>query len=147
MSRALGGDLVRVRRSSREAGFTLIEVMTVVVIIAVLASILLVTFLKARAQSTVAASKANMRNMASALETYFTDLDSYPAVLTSLVPDYVRGAPDDPCTNAAYTFDTSMGGSPPTDYKLSVAYPLTSKCRLIISGISYTPAGGLVDSP
>ena len=138
---------MRVRRHGGQQGFTLIEVLTVVAIIAVLASILLVTFLKARAQSTVAASKANMRNVAAALETYFTDLDSYPAVLVSLIPTYTRGLPDDPCTNAAYAFDVSMGGIPPTDYKLSVAYPLTSKCRLIIPGISYTPAGGLVDSP
>lgn len=138
---------MRVWRHGRQEGFTLIEVLTVVVIIAVLASILLVTFLKARAQSTVAASKANMRSVASALETYFTDEDSYPAVLTSLVPSYARGIPDDPCTNAAYTFDVSMGGSPPTDYKISVAYPLTSKCRLVTPGISYTPAGGLIDSP
>ncbi|HEY6102090.1 MAG TPA: prepilin-type N-terminal cleavage/methylation domain-containing protein, partial [bacterium] len=49
---------MRVRRHGRQEGFTLIEVLTVVVIIAILASILLVTFLKARAQSTVAASKA-----------------------------------------------------------------------------------------
>ena len=139
--------MVRVRRSSREAGFTLIEVMTVVVIIAVLASILLVTFLKARAQSTVAASKANVRNLASALETYYTDEDSYPAALASLVPDHANGVPSDPCSNGAYTFDTSMGGAPPTDYKLSVAYPLASTCRLVIPGVSYTPAGGMVDRP
>jgi prepilin-type N-terminal cleavage/methylation domain-containing protein len=138
---------VRDRRRRGQDGFTLIEVLTVVVIIAILASILLVTFLKARAQSTVAASKANMRNMASALETYFTDMDSYPGVLGGLVPDYTRGIPDDPCTKGTYTFDVSMGGIPPTDYKLSVAYPLTSPCRLVLPGISYTPAGGLVESP
>jgi prepilin-type N-terminal cleavage/methylation domain-containing protein len=138
---------VRDWRRGRQEGFTLIEVLTVVVIIAILASILLVTFLKARAQSAVAASKANMRNLASALETYFTDLDAYPAVLAGLVPEYARGIPNDPCTNAAYTFDVSMGGTPPTDYRLSVAYPLTSTCRLVIPGVSYTPAGGLVESP
>jgi prepilin-type N-terminal cleavage/methylation domain-containing protein len=138
---------VRDRRRRGQDGFTLIEVLTVVVIIAILASILLVTFLKARAQSTVAASKANMRNMASALETYVTDMDSYPGVLGGLVPDYTRGIPDDPCTKGTYTFDVSMGGIPPTDYKLSVAYPLTSPCRLVLPGISYTPAGGLVESP
>lgn len=138
---------MRVRQSDPEAGFTLIEVLTVVVIIAILASILIVTFLKGRAQSTVAASKANVRNLASALETYFTDEDSYPTVLASLVPIYANGVPGDPCSNGAYTFDTSMGGAPPTDYKLSVAYPLTSTCRLVIPGVSYTPAGGMVDSP
>jgi type II secretory pathway pseudopilin PulG len=138
---------VRVRRHTSEAGFILIEVLTVVVIIAVLAAILLATFLKARAQSTVAASKANMRNAAAALETYFTDLDSYPTTLANLMPAYVRAVPDDPCIKGPYTYDTSMGGSPPTDYKLSVAYPLTSACRLVVPGLSYRPGSGLVDSP
>lgn len=138
---------MRVRHDRSEAGFTLIEVLTVAVIIAILAAMLLATFLKARAQSTVAASKANVRNLASALETYFTDLDSYPAALVELVPDYVPGVPADPCTNGPYVLDTSMGGSPPTDYKLSVVYPIMSGCHLVIPGVSYTPAGGMVDSP
>lgn len=138
---------MRVRRSTREAGFTLIEVLTVVVIIAILAAILLATFLRARAQSAVGASKGNMKNIAIALETYSTDTNEYPATLAGLVPTYARAIPDDPCTIVAYTYDTSMGGSPPTDYKISISYPLTNICRIIVPGLSYTPAGGLVDSP
>jgi prepilin-type N-terminal cleavage/methylation domain-containing protein len=140
--------LVRARRAGSEAGFTLIEVLTVVVIIAVLAAILLATFLRARAQSTVSASKGNLRNIATALETYFTDTDQYPPSLDGLVPTYSRAIPGDPCTNEPYEYDVSMGGSPPTDYKLStIAYPLTNGCRIIVPGISYSPAGGLADTP
>jgi prepilin-type N-terminal cleavage/methylation domain-containing protein len=140
--------MVRVRRGGSEAGFTLIEVLTVVVIIAVLAAILLATFLRARAQSTVSASKGNLRNVATALETYFTDTNQYPATLDVLVPTYTRAIPDDPCTNGPYEYDVSMGGTPPTDYELStIAYPLTNGCRIIVSGISYRPGSGLADNP
>lgn len=134
----------RMRRE--DAGFTLIEVLTVVVVIAILASILLATFLKARAQSAVAASKGNVKNIATALETYFTDLEEYPVSLETLVPTYARAIPDDPCTNDPYVYEPSAG-SPISDYRLSITFPLTSACRLVIPGLSYTPGTGLVDSP
>lgn len=137
---------MRVRRCDHEGGFTLIEVLTVVVIIAILASILIATFLKARAQSTVAASKVSIKNIGTALETYFTDQDAYPETLGVLVPAYVPALPTDPCTNAPYGY-AGIGGPPPVDYKLSVTFPLTSSCRLIAPGLSYTPSGGLVESP
>jgi len=135
------------RRRNREAGFTVIEILTVVVILAVLAAILLSTFLKARAQSSVAASKANLRNAAVALEAYFADFDSYPEELADLIPTYARAVPDDLCTRGPFAYDTSMGGSPITDYKLSVTYPLTNACRLVTAGLSYTPGGGVTDNP
>jgi len=138
---------MRVRPTRRDAGFTLIEVLTVVVIIAVLAAILLATFLRARAQSAVSASKGNVKNIATALETYFTDNNEYPSALAALVPTYARAIPNDPCTDTPYTYEISTGGSSPVDYKISIAYPLTNGCRIIVSGISYTPGGGLLDSP
>lgn len=135
------------RTKHRAAGFTLIEVLTVIAIIAILASTLLVTILRARAQASITASKGNVRQLALALEAYFVDADAYPPALADLVPAYARVVPSDPCTGGGYTFDTSMGGSPPATYKLSIAYPLTSPCRLILPGVSYTPTGGMVDSP
>jgi prepilin-type N-terminal cleavage/methylation domain-containing protein len=141
------GELVRACRNTQEAGFTLVEVLTVVVIIGVLAAMMLGMFLRARAQSAVAASKGNLRNIATALETYFVESDEYPAALAALVPIYARAIPGDSCTKGAFAYDTSMGGTPPTDYKISIAFPLTNPCRLIATGLSYTPAGGLVDSP
>ncbi len=68
-------------------GFTLIELMIVIAIIAILAAILVPNFLKARAQGQLAACESNIKNLATALEMYATDnTGTYPAslgVLTS----------------------------------------------------------------
>src|SRR5438552_17411885 len=62
---------VRYRRG--QAGFTLIELLIVVAILAILAAVLIPNFLRARAQSQYAASKGNLKNLATALESYFVD--------------------------------------------------------------------------
>src|SRR2546428_3832796 len=75
------------RRLHNERGFTLIELLIVVAIIAILAAILIPNFLRARAQAQVAATKGNLKNVATALESYFVDSASYPSPdATSLIP-------------------------------------------------------------
>src|SRR2546428_3622695 len=66
------------RKLRNERGFTLIELLIVVAIIAILAAILIPNFLRARAQSQVAATKGNLKNIATALESYFVDNAAYP---------------------------------------------------------------------
>ncbi|MEX0766264.1 MAG: prepilin-type N-terminal cleavage/methylation domain-containing protein, partial [bacterium] len=86
------------RTLRNERGFTLIELLIVVAIIAILAAILIPNFLRARAQSQFAASKGNLKNLATALESYFVDRGSYPAAMGTLSPTYLRAVPNDPCT-------------------------------------------------
>lgn len=57
----------------KRAGFTLIELMIVIAIIAILAAILVPNFLKARAQGQLTACKSNCKNIATALEMYASD--------------------------------------------------------------------------
>lgn len=59
-------------------GFTLIELLIVVAIIAILAAIAIPNFLAAQTRSKVAAVLADMQTMATALESYRVDNDSYP---------------------------------------------------------------------
>jgi len=63
-------------RSIRK-GFTLIELLIVVAIIAILAAIAVPNFLEAQVRSKVSRMRADMRSLATALESYMTDNRGY----------------------------------------------------------------------
>jgi type IV pilus assembly protein PilA len=67
-----------------EEGFTLIELMVVVLIIAILLAIAIPSFLGARGKAQERAAQSNVRNALTAEKTYFTDNQVYTATATSL---------------------------------------------------------------
>lgn len=69
--------------SKRTHGFTLIELLIVVAIIAILAAIAVPNFLEAQTRAKIARGKADMRSVATALETYAIDYGKYPFDLDS----------------------------------------------------------------
>ena len=70
----------------REGGFTLIELMVVVMIIAILVGIAIPAFLGARKRAQDTASKSNLRNALATAQTIFTDNQAYLAT-TTMVDD------------------------------------------------------------
>lgn len=65
-------------KTQGQPGFTLIELLIVIAIFAVVLSIGLSSFISSQQKSRDSARKADLRNIALALETYFNDKNQYP---------------------------------------------------------------------
>ena len=80
-------ELLRKRLADRsEEGFTLIELMVVVLIIAILLAIAVPTFLTARSRAQHRAAEAALRNALLAEKTYYADKLAYSAVVADITP-------------------------------------------------------------
>ncbi len=64
-------------RAQDEKGFTLIELLVVILIIGILAAIALPSFINQRSKATDAQAKSNARTSQEAMETYYTDNQTY----------------------------------------------------------------------
>ena len=85
---------VKKLRNKNKAGFTLIELLVVIAIIGLLASVVLLALNSARAKSRDAKRLADIRQLASAYELYFNDVNSYPTVAAGTLPAAGVGAPN-----------------------------------------------------
>src|SRR5712692_6978002 len=82
-------------RNQDEEGFTLIELMVVVLIIAILIAIAIPTFLGARQKAQDRAAQSDLRNALTAAKTGYVDTQDYSTInLSSIEPslDFVTGA-------------------------------------------------------
>jgi type IV pilus assembly protein PilA len=89
--------LIERRQKGSEEGFTLIELMVVVLIIAILIAIAIPTFLGARERAQNRSAQSNVRNALTAEKTSYTDTQTYSAAsatLSAIEPSlsYVNGA-------------------------------------------------------
>ena len=86
----------------REAGFTLIELITVIALVAILAAIALPNYRVAILQSKEAVLREDLYRLRDLIDQYYLDKGQYPATLDALVDDgYLRKLPNDPITQAA----------------------------------------------
>ena len=98
------------------AGFTLIELMVVMSLIVILASIGLATYTNSVTRSKEAVLKEDLFRMRDAIDQYYADKSKYPASLDELVSEkYLRALPVDPFTQSSDTWQTEMSEPEPSN--------------------------------
>ena len=121
----------RSKLSQKAAGFTLVEIMIVVLIIGILLAIAIPNFVKARETSRAKSCVANLKQIDSAKQQYMMDknISTYAGVMTDLVGTYIRTAPTCPA-GGTYTVNSevvsptcSLATATPANYGSTGSYP------------------------
>ncbi len=90
-----------------EAGFTIIELMVVMTLIAILATIGMAQYRQSVIYARESVLKQDLFHMRDAIDQYYADKGQYPSTLDALVSDgYVRKLPEDPFTKSNSTWQT-----------------------------------------
>ena len=93
------------KKITRARGFTLIEVLIVVTLVVVLASIGMPTYQNSVRRSREAVLREDLFRLRDAIDQYYADKNKYPQTLQDLVSDgYLREIPKDPMTDSADTW-------------------------------------------
>ena len=98
----------------RKRGFTLIEMMIVIVVISILIGVLLPNFRGTQDEANTQRARSEMRTIATALESYYIhNSNAFPgalSTLTSATPLIISRVPSDPFNGStAYQYATSSG--------------------------------------
>ncbi|MGE3190553.1 MAG: type IV pilin protein [Vicinamibacterales bacterium] len=94
-------------RANAADGFTLIEVLVVVTLVVLLASVGMVQYANSVQRAREAVLKEDLFRMRDAIDQYHADKNKYPQSLQELVSEkYLREVPIDPMTQSAESWQT-----------------------------------------
>ena len=130
------------KKLTKNIGFTLIEIVVVIGIMAILTVIIYASFNGAKAQSRDQERITNISSIQLALETYFNQKHQYPANLNLLTPSYLPQIPVPPAgTNPQYNYVPIGAGSICVSYHLWIKLEtkndsLSSKKSFDSTGVS-----------
>lgn len=104
----------RSNATGRQRGFTLMELLVVMTIIALLSTVGIVGYRHSTKLSKESVLKENLFQIRHALEQYHADRSRYPTSLAQLRDKgYVREIPKDPMTNSSETWRTELESADP----------------------------------
>lgn len=91
-------------------GFTLVEILIVVVILGILAAIVIPQFSNASEEAKTSSLASNLQSLRSQIELYKIKEGAYPATLQALEDDgYMRDVPAKDPFNVTWTYDDVTG--------------------------------------
>lgn len=110
----------------KNPGFTLVELMVVLTVIALLLSVVVPDYVGRMKRAEEAALQENLAVMRDALDKHYADAGRYPATLEELVSKrYLRAIPPDPLTGSAATWVPV----PPADVKRGGVWDVKSGAK------------------
>jgi general secretion pathway protein G len=93
------------RKQSSDRGFTLIEILIVITLIVVLASMGMASYTNSVRRAREAVLREDLFRIRDAIDQFYADKNKYPQTLADLVSEkYLREIPKDPMTNSADTW-------------------------------------------
>lgn len=125
----------------KRKGFTLVEMLIVVVIIGILASALIPRLTGAQARARDVARQGHLNQISTALSTYSSDRGVFPwtgwetyqitGVTNALVPTYIKSIPNDPQSQRTVEVISNSAGLKTTDWWVYAYAPLTRNAWLM----------------
>ena len=78
------------KHKSRQLGFTIVELLIVIVVIAILATISIVAYSGIQNRANDSAVQSNLRNIGMKISQYHAEFDSYPANTAAAMDEFVK---------------------------------------------------------